>query len=189
MTEPVTGLMDIDLRPHFVVAPPTSVSTAVTTTHAQTFCSSSSNKQSLDLNSKFTATTNLMTSTTANKANFFINIDEDNILSTTSAKNIVATSSPKVSFKIQKIFNKLEKSTENILSAAASSTSSATGTATGGSSRMNMDTVMDSKSLGKIEECGQVSKEQDDDGKKRPSAPIKDEEPLAKKSKSTKLDP
>lgn len=201
MTEPVSSLMDIDLRPQFIVASTSgsSASTAITT-NEQGFESSmslfsSSNKQDLDLNSKFmSANVNIspILKTTIN-SNFFINLNEDILKSsttTTSAKNVATASSPKVSFKIQKIFNKLEKSTENILSSSsvATTTSSATGATTVSSSyRLNMESLEDTEST-KQEESGQVSKELEEDGKKRPLAPVKDEEPLAKKSKSAKID-
>lgn len=209
MNELVTGLKDIDLRPQFVVASTSSVSTVpnATTTDDQglytsvTFSTSSSSTsmQNLDLNNRFIAPT-------ATKSNFFINLDEDNNFkvtssTTTSAKNVATTSSPKVSFKIQKIFNKLEKSTENLLSSTSSTSSSssssvatttvasAPATVTTSGDTSTADTSMDLEALKKKEDSsGQVSKDQEEDGKKRPLAPVKDEEPLAKKSKSTKID-
>lgn len=163
--------MDIDLRPQFATANSSvSISTATTTNPRQGFITSSnffSNKQNLDLNSKFMSISITKTTTPTTNSNFFTNVDEDNLLTTTSAKN-VATSSPKVSFKIQKIFNKLEKSTENLLSPTPSPTTTA-GNA-------------------KSDDGCQVSKDLEEDGKKRSLAPIKDEEPLAKKSKSAKID-
>lgn len=164
--------MDIDLRPQFIVANSSvSVSTAATTHPRQglnTSCTFFSNKQNIDLNSKFTSINITKTTTAPTNSNFFINVDDDNLLTTTSAKN-VATSSPKVSFKIQKIFNKLEKSTENLLSPTTPPSAASAGNV-------------------KNDESCQVSKDLDEDGKKRSLAPIKDEEPLAKKSKSAKID-
>lgn len=201
MTEPVSGLMDIDLRPQFIVASTSgsSASTAITT-NEQGFESSmslfsSSNKQDLDLNSKFMSNNvnkSSISKITTN-SNFLINLNEEILKSsttTTSAKNVATASSPKVSFKIQKIFNKLEKSTENILSSSsvATTTASATGASTVSSSyRLSTESSKDTEST-KKEESGQVSKELEEDGKKRPLAPVKDEEPLAKKSKSAKID-
>lgn len=187
--------MDIDLRPQLVVVP---------TEESQPSSTTANTANNLDSNcSTFSVVTNTMTS--------FVRSIED--ISSSNARNVVAISSPKVSFKIQKSFNKLEKSTENLLSAPPAGSKN---TATAAAATSNVPSANDAKpkvqsmdtkdlllkkdaesSISSIVDNSlaaldsHVSKDHEalEDVKKRPLAPPKDEEePLAKKSKSTKLD-
>ena len=134
----------------------------------------SAKKEDIDLRQfQFTSTTSplLLCSNNAESQLTLKSASEKRLANTTTSSHTT-----KVSFKIQKLFNKLEKSTENVSTvvAAAVSASSVTSSTLANASdlkaeKMNVDDA-------------------EDDAKKRPSHTPKEEEPLAKKSKSAKLD-
>lgn len=116
-------------------------------------------------------------------------INQAIISSETSAK--VATSSPKVSFKIQKPFNKLEKSTDNLSTVAVKDVAV--------KEEQPLKSTSEDKTAGneaitpsKIKQDAMVvdNNESDDiDTKKRSLPTLEEEEPLPKKSKPAVFDP
>ncbi|XP_065367764.1 uncharacterized protein Pcf11 isoform X2 [Calliphora vicina] len=116
-------------------------------------------------------------------------LDSDHEITSNKKENLTQ---PPVAAAANTSDNDLDK--KNILSSASGSSSVATTATTasaantvGSNPSSTMETLKDSETE-KKEEGGQVSKDLEEDGKKRPLAPVKDEEPVAKKSKSAKID-
>ncbi|KAM7343587.1 pcf11 cleavage and polyadenylation factor subunit isoform 2-T2 [Cochliomyia hominivorax] len=123
--------------------------------------SGSSNNNKEDLTKTSVTASNATSANTSNK-----DLDKKNLLSSSSSSSAAASTT------------------------ATSTIASVTGATTtiSSSNRLNVETLKDTEAIKKKNESGQVSKDVEEDGKKRPLAPVKDEEPVAKKSKSAKID-